>query len=46
MKGKPWMTLLRGQVVLGSDGSLEPKPGYGQYLPRTGPLPPVAGPVR
>ena len=40
------MTLLRGQVVLGSDGVLEQKPGYGHYLARTSPLPPIAGAVR
>ena len=45
-RGRPWMTLLRGQVVLGSDGVLEQKPGYGQFLARTSPLPPVAGAVR
>jgi len=45
-RGRPWMTLLRGQVVLGSDGVLEQKPGYGHYLARTSPLPPIAGAVR
>jgi len=46
VRGNPWMTLLRGQVVLGSDGVLEQKPGYGHYLARTSPLPPIAGAVR
>src|SRR6266536_1294081 len=31
-KGKPWMTLLRGQVVL-NQNALEQKPGYGRFLP-------------
>ena len=43
--GRPWMTLLRGRVLL-NQGRLEQAPGYGQYLPRTGPMPPVAGSVR
>jgi dihydropyrimidinase len=43
--GRPWMTLLRGQVLL-NDGKLEQKPGFGQYLARGRPLPPVAGAVR
>ncbi len=46
VRGRPWMTLLRGQVVLNSEGVLEQKPGYGRYLARTSPLPPVAGAVR
>ncbi len=43
--GRPWMTLLRGEVLL-NQGVLEQKPGFGQYLPRTGPRPPLAGAVR
>ena len=46
VRGKPWMTLLRGRVLLNSDGALEQKPGFGRYLPRTGPRPPLAGAVR
>ena len=46
VRGRPWMTLLRGQVVLGSDGALEQKPGYGRYLARTSPRPPQSGAVR
>jgi dihydropyrimidinase len=46
VRGKPWMTLLRGQVLLNSEGVLEQKPGYGQYLARTSPLPPLSGAVR
>ncbi|MBI1848173.1 MAG: amidohydrolase family protein [Candidatus Rokubacteria bacterium] len=44
-KGRPWMTLLRGQVLL-NQGRLEQAPGFGEYLHRTSPLPPLAGPVR
>jgi dihydroorotase-like cyclic amidohydrolase len=43
--GRPWMTLLRGEVLL-NQGRLEQKPGFGRYLPRAAPAPPVAGPVR
>jgi dihydropyrimidinase len=46
VRGRPWMTLVRGQVVLTPSGDLEPKPGFGRYLPRGGPLPPIAGAVR
>jgi dihydropyrimidinase len=46
VRGKPWMTLLRGQVLLNSEGALEQKPGYGRYLPRTGPRPPLSGAIR
>jgi len=45
-RGKPWMTLLRGQVLLNSEGVLEQKPGFGQFLARTSPLPPIGGSVR
>lgn len=44
IKGRPWMTLLRGRVLL-NDGDLEQAPGYGQFLPAAGPTPPVAGSV-
>ena len=43
--GRPWMTLLRGEVLL-KDGQLHQKPGFGRFLARGGPQPPVAGPVR
>ena len=46
VRGKPWMTLLRGQVVLNAEGVLEQKPGYGQYLARKSPQPPISGAVR
>jgi dihydropyrimidinase len=41
-RGRPWMTVLRGQVLL-NQGRLEQKPGYGRYLARTGPVAPIAG---
>jgi hypothetical protein len=40
------MTLLRGQTVLGSDGAIEQKPGYGRFLARGRPQAPVAGAAR
>lgn len=40
--GKPWMTLLRGRVLL-KDGELEQQPGYGNFLPGGSPVAPVAG---
>jgi len=43
--GNPWMTLLRGKVLL-NNGKLEQQPGYGRFLTAGGPLPPLAGPVR
>ncbi|MBI2158684.1 MAG: amidohydrolase family protein, partial [Candidatus Rokubacteria bacterium] len=46
VRGRPWMTLLRGQTVLTPSGELEQKPGYGRYLPRTRPVPPIGGAVR
>jgi dihydropyrimidinase len=45
MRGRPWMTLLRGRVLL-DGGTLQQEPGYGRYLPRGGPLPPIGGRVR
>jgi dihydropyrimidinase len=45
VRGRPWMTLLRGRVLL-NQGVLEQAPGSGRYLARTGPLPPLGGPVR
>jgi dihydropyrimidinase len=38
--GRPWMTLLRGEVLL-RNGELEQRPGFGQYLRRGAPLPPM-----
>jgi dihydropyrimidinase len=45
LKGKPWMTLLRGRVLL-NQGKLERQAGYGTFVPAGGPTPPVAGRVR
>ena len=42
--GRPWMTLLRGQVLL-NQGQLEQQPGYGAILPCGGPTAPLGGPV-
>ena len=42
--GRPWMTLLRGQVLL-NDGKLEQQPGYGQFMECEGPMTPLGGPV-
>lgn len=44
-KGRPWMTLLRGQVVLNED-KLEQKPGYGEFMASGSPMPPLGGPLR
>ena len=46
VRGRAWMTLLRGQTVLGSDGAIEQKPGYGRFLARGRPQAPVAGAAR
>ena len=45
LRGRPWMTLLRGRVLL-NQGRLEQEPGYGRYLVRGRPVPPLGGPVR
>jgi dihydropyrimidinase len=45
IRGKPWMTLLRGEILL-ENGTLNKNPGFGQYLHRTGPLPPLSTAVR
>ncbi len=42
--GKPWMTILRGNVLLNND-KLEQNPGFGKFIPSGGPLPPIAGRV-
>jgi dihydropyrimidinase len=44
-RGRPWMTLLRGRVLL-NQGQLEQGPGAGRYLARGGPVPPLGGAVR
>jgi dihydropyrimidinase len=43
VRGRPWMSLLRGQVLLNSDGGLEQKSGYGRYLERGAPRAPLGG---
>ena len=45
LQGRPWMTMLRGQVLF-NNGTLEQKPGYGRFLETGGPMPPLGGPVR
>jgi dihydropyrimidinase len=45
VQGRPWMTLVRGQVVLAA-GEVEAKPGWGRFLPREAPRAPLGGPVR
>ena len=45
VKGTPWMSLLRGQVLL-NQGNLEQQPGYGRFLACEGPRSPIGGPVR
>jgi dihydropyrimidinase len=39
--GRPWMTLLRGRPLL-ENGQLQQKPGFGQFLHRGAPQPPLA----
>jgi len=45
VRGRPWITLLRGEVLLNPAGEIERKPGYGRYVPRTGPRPPLSSAV-
>ena len=48
LRGRPWLTLLRGEILLDArDGApqLAQSPGFGRYLPRTGPLPPAESAV-
>ena len=44
VSGRPWMTLLRGKVLL-NQGKLEQEPGYGKFLECVGPTTPLGGPV-
>ena len=44
VNGRPWMTLLRGKVLL-KDGKLKQKPGYGRFLASGAPTTPLGGPV-
>ena len=41
VRGRPWMTLVRGHVVLDPDGVLEQKPGFGLFLDEAPPVAPV-----
>ena len=45
ISGQPWMTMVRGNVLL-NQGKLEQEPGFGEFLPAGGPMPPIAGSVR
>ena len=45
VSGKPWMTMLRGRVLL-NDGKLEQQPGSGEFIAAGKPIPPIAGKVR
>ncbi len=45
VNGRPWMTLLRGKVLL-NQGKLEQKPGYGKFIACEGPTAPMGGPIR
>ena len=45
VNGRPWMTMLRGQVLL-HDGELKQQPGYGLFLESGEPRSPLGGPVR
>lgn len=46
VRGKPWMTLVRGETVLDTDGSVVQKPGFGRFLARTTFIPPIGGAAR
>ena len=45
VQGRPWMTLLRGKVLL-NDGKLEQSPGVGRFIESGSPRSPMGGPVR
>ena len=45
VKGRPWMTLLRGRVLLDQD-ELRQAPGVGQFVESGSPRSPMGGPVR
>jgi dihydropyrimidinase len=45
VRGRPWMTVLRGQVVLRPTGQVDQRPGFGRYLACGPPLAPVGGAV-
>jgi dihydropyrimidinase len=43
-QGRPWLTMLRGRVLL-RGGKLEQSAGYGRFLARGAPVPPLGGAV-
>ena len=45
VKGRPWMTLLRGKILL-DQGELRQAPGIGQFVESGSPRSPMGGPVR
>ena len=45
VKGRPWMTLLRGKVLL-DQGELRQAPGVGEFVESGSPRSPMGGPVR
>ena len=44
VKGWPWMTLQRGRVLL-NQGTVEQRPGAGQFIPAGATRPPIGGRV-
>jgi dihydropyrimidinase len=44
LRGKPWMSLVRGQILL-DRGRLAQKPGFGKFLECDSPRAPLGGPV-
>ena len=42
VSGSPWMTILRGKVLL-NDGKLEQQPGAGKFISAGNPISPIAG---
>ncbi len=44
VNGRPWMTMLRGKMLL-NEGVLEQQPGYGRFLESGEPRSPLGGPV-
>lgn len=43
-KGRPWLTMVRGQVVL-KEGEILQNPGFGEFMACAGPTVPLGGPV-
>ena len=42
VNGKPWMTILRGKILL-NDGKLEQQPGAGEFISSGNSISPIAG---